>query len=320
MGTLRINKWSETFENADSRKRQRLGFFYAPSGCDSAGYLALMSEFEPAEGWQTIGIFMALCQQAATMRREVRGSFINSSGKPMTVAQVAMLIRCEKSLLERAIEILTDERVKWLSADDVPPICQSSASVIPSLWEGQGQGQGQEQGQGQGQGQAQEATPSPSANQLPLDELKNRINALRPEWQKPAVWNYSEENMLSNGSSKQMAELNADDWRDLSRFFKAYLENAKAYWRPNSRSKFVETFPDVWASCTRWTSKNKPSISQPRPPEPIEPPAIDVSEYTEELAEYKASNGIDTPDQAIADDPDQWQAFMSYFFKQSMKI
>jgi hypothetical protein len=51
-----INKWSEVFENADSRKRQRLGFYYMPSGCDSSGYLGLMSEFKPAEAWQNMTI------------------------------------------------------------------------------------------------------------------------------------------------------------------------------------------------------------------------------------------------------------------------
>ena len=151
MKTLRINKWSETFENADSRKRQRLGFYYMPSGCDSAGYLALMSEFEPAEAWQAYGTFVALCQHAATMRRDVRGMFINSNGTPMTTRQIAMLIRCDHDLLLRSLELLCDERVGWISADDVPPICQSSATSVPLFSENSSIVQGQGQGQGQGE-------------------------------------------------------------------------------------------------------------------------------------------------------------------------
>ena len=325
MKTITIKKWSETFENADSRKRQRLGFFYAPSGCDSAGYLALMSEFEPADAWQTLGIFTALCQHAATMRREVRGSFINSSGKPMTTRQIAMLIRCDHDLLLRSLDLLCDERVRWISADDLPDACQSSADDVPpsSLVCGKAKDKDKDkdkakakrQGQGQGQGQAQEQNTPPSSEPSPLDELKTRINNLRPEWQKPARWAYSEEQFLHGGAAAQMAELDADDWKTLTRFFKAYVDNAKAFWRPNSRSKFVETFADVWASCQRWSSKHKPRVSQPRPPEPEEPQAVDISEYATELAAFKQTHNIEDSDQAIADDPKRWADFMTYFFK-----
>ena len=322
MNTIEIKKWNETFENADSRKRQRLGFYYMPSGCDSAGYLALMSEFEPAEAWQAYGTFVALCQQAATMRRNVRGRFINSNGTPMTTRQIAMLIRCDHDLLLRSLDLLCDERVGWISASDVPPICQSSASDAPQkspIVQGQVQGQGQGQGQGQVQAQEQNTPPPPSSSEIkkdpsPLDDLKTRINNLRPEWQKPARWAYSEEQFLNGGAAAQMAELDADDWNTLARFFTAYVDNAKAFWRPNSRSKFVETFADVWASCQRWSSKHKPKVSQPRPPEP-EVQAVDISEYADELAAFKKSNNIKDSDQAIADDPARWADFMTYFFK-----
>jgi hypothetical protein len=143
-----INKWSEVFENADSRKRQRLGFYYMPSGCDSSGYLGLMSEFEPAEAWQAYGIFVALCQHTATMTKDLRGTFQNTDGTPMTTRRLALIVRADLSILERSLEILMDQRVAWMSATDVPSICQQSASDVP-------QNSGFVQGQGQGQGQGQ---------------------------------------------------------------------------------------------------------------------------------------------------------------------
>ena len=48
----------------------------------------------------------------------------------------------------------------------------------------------------------------------------------------------------------------------LKRFLAAQLDPAAGYWQPNNRSKFVETFADVFASATRWDSKRRPS---PRP-------------------------------------------------------
>lgn len=89
-----------------------------------------------------------------------------------------------------------------------------------------------------------------------FSELKTKINNLRPEWQSPSTWSYVEEQHLFNGAARQMAEIDDDDWQTLERFFKAHLDNAKAYWRPNSRGKFVESFADVWASCQRWRGKS----------------------------------------------------------------
>jgi len=153
--------------------------------------------------------------------------------------------------------------------------------------------------------------PEP-AQKTPLDELKTRINALRPEWQKPATWNYAEEQALCNGTSKQMSELSADDWKTMSRYFKAYLDNAKAFWRPNSRSKFVETFPDVWQSCQRWDSKHKPKVSKPKPPEQ---PTINIKDYTDDLATYKSDTGTMLTDNQIAANPGQWKLFIAHMLK-----
>jgi uncharacterized protein YukE len=86
--------------------------------------------------------------------------------------------------------------------------------------------------------------------------FKTKINQLRPEWQSPAAWSYAEEQHLFNGAATQMAELGDDDWQTLEKYFAAYLDQAKAYWRPNSRSKFVESFADVWAGCQRWRGKS----------------------------------------------------------------
>jgi len=146
-----INRWSEVFENADSRKRQRLGLYYMPSGCDSSGYLGLMSEFEPAEAWQAYGIFVALCQHTATMTKDVRGTFQNTDGTAMTTRRLALIVRADLGILERSLEILMDERVGWVSATDVPAICQQPASDVP-------QNSGFVQGEGEGEGEGEDNT------------------------------------------------------------------------------------------------------------------------------------------------------------------
>jgi len=168
MKLYKIHKWSEVFENADSRKRVRLGYYYMPSGCDSSGYLGLMSEFEPAEAWQAYGIFVALCQHAATMDKDVRGSFLNSDGTPMSVRRLALIIRADVGILERSLEILMHQSVKWICAEDMPVICQSPADRVP-------ENSGFVQGQGQGQGQDIMSDEAPPAEDGVLELIGEKI-------------------------------------------------------------------------------------------------------------------------------------------------
>lgn len=157
---LTIAGWKETFENADSRKRQRLKWFFSPSGCDSRGYLALVSFFDPGAAMQALGVFQAICQASATFRSDLRGTFVNTDGTPMELQQISVLIRVPICHLSASLEILTDKRVRWCrweqhgeqSATNLPVTCHQSASFV------QGQGKGEGKGQGQGQG---EGTPLP---------------------------------------------------------------------------------------------------------------------------------------------------------------
>jgi len=177
-----INRWSEVFENADSRKRQRLGLYYMPSGCDSSGYLGLMSEFEPAEAWQAYGIFVALCQHTATMTKDVRGTFQNTDGTAMTTRRLALIVRADLGILERSLEILMDKRVGWVSATDLPAICQQSASDVP-----QNSGFVQGEGEGEGEGEDKPKPKSKAFNPPTLEEFvayaQVELPKLNPDWQ-----------------------------------------------------------------------------------------------------------------------------------------
>jgi len=54
-----------------------------------------------------------------------------------------------------------------------------------------------------------------------------------------------------------MAELGDGDWELLREFFAARIDGGdKGYWRPVNRSKFVETFPDVFSSARKWARES----------------------------------------------------------------
>lgn len=150
MKLLRINKWNETFENADSRKRQRLGYFLCPSGVDSAGYIELMTH--GADGITAYAVMLSICQWSATCVPLVRGTCARSNGRPLTVTQLAMHLRMPAEIVSAAVELLTLPEIGWMEwvevdvsdgtdagsvnsrkppAEDVPTACQSSASHLP---------------------------------------------------------------------------------------------------------------------------------------------------------------------------------------------
>lgn len=156
--TLTIHDWSNTFENADTRKRQRLGFFHCPSGCDSKGYIELTT-CHGSSGLAALGVFQALCQLMATLPKDIRGKFARTNGDAMTLTQLALRIRVEVCHLEEAVKLLSSEEIGWLkwqhqkdqSATDVPAKCQQPAGKSatpcqssPGFVQGKGKGKGKD--------------------------------------------------------------------------------------------------------------------------------------------------------------------------------
>lgn len=89
-----------------------------------------------------------------------------------------------------------------------------------------------------------------------FEALKSRVNGLKSEWQKPARWSYAEDRLLADGVASQMDELDDSDWALLGRYLSANTSTDSTYWKPRTRGKFVETFPDVMESARRWAGKN----------------------------------------------------------------
>lgn len=135
---IEIVKWSEIFENSDTRKRKRLGWFLNPSGCDSKGYRRLMKKGVP--GVTAFGVFQALAQFSATLPAEMRGRFRHSDGRQMDMEDLADLTRLPVESILQTVEILAD--VGWIrvvdppksgrnlppTADDLPPTAEKSVN------------------------------------------------------------------------------------------------------------------------------------------------------------------------------------------------
>ena len=143
---IKIRRWNETFENADTRKRQRLKSFHCPSGTDSRGLLNLLCHFPQEDALKAFGVFQMLCQLSATLPASVRGSFVHTNSEPMSPEYLSRVLRIEICHLSAALKILGDERVAWIyttdKKDNMPPPRQSPPRFVQGEGEGEGEGEG----------------------------------------------------------------------------------------------------------------------------------------------------------------------------------
>ena len=182
--TIRIENWNETFESADSRKRQRLGWFLSPTGCESKGYRKRMRS--GTDGVIALGVFQALCQVMGTLGKSIRktGMLVNSDGSPMDFEDLAEMTRLDVDVLTEAIEMLVS--VGWLSTDKervvnphaggMPVACRSHADGVP---ENSGFVQGEGQGEGEVKTKQKESDWNPCNTMLRLGALFKRRPSTR---------------------------------------------------------------------------------------------------------------------------------------------
>tara|TARA_R110000868_G_scaffold409597_1_gene695407 strand:- start:113 stop:514 length:402 start_codon:yes stop_codon:yes gene_type:complete len=131
---IRITKWNETFEVAKTRKLVHLCWINVPTGVDSSGYLALVSMGVP--GITAFGVFLAICQWSATCRPIIRGSLARSDGKPLTVPQLAVILRMPVDVVAQSVDLLMSPDVGWLQSNDhenANVLCQS-ANHLPTTY------------------------------------------------------------------------------------------------------------------------------------------------------------------------------------------
>ena len=95
-----------------------------------------------------------------------------------------------------------------------------------------------------------------------------RINAVRPEWKKPAQWMASELHALHDALSA-FEEMTDEDWDSIRRYMAAKLPEGAGYWQPRNRSQFVSQFADVFGHVQRWEGKRRPTPTAPKPSVPI---------------------------------------------------
>ena len=270
---LTIPKWSELFENADTRKRQRLGWYLAPSGCDSAGYRALMRD-QP-DGLLALGVFSALCQLMATRSKDTRktGTFAHSDGRPMTLDDLLELTRLDRDCFEIAIPILVE--IGWISlisaatrhdtgttpaeaqhnspqlpqlqdvSENLPPSCH----LHPAFVKGEGEGEGE----GEGGALADSPPPPPKLRSVTPDALAGLQQHLRDTFPHDAS-TLSPKDLAGIQKWRQWltAEMTAEHWQALGQWMRASEALRGRSLFPRDRAEFLRAPPLALPVFWKW--------------------------------------------------------------------
>lgn len=129
--TIVIKDWDKHFENAQSRKVERLHWVPLPNKHDSVGFrriAAMRNRAEIFTGW------VLLVELASKMPK--RGILADSGGTPLSCTEMALMTGFPEALFENAVEALKDPKIGWIeeipSTGSALPVGSQSA---PSSWE-----------------------------------------------------------------------------------------------------------------------------------------------------------------------------------------
>jgi hypothetical protein len=109
---LRISKWSEVFERAESRKIKQLSWIALPVSFTSAGYQSLLDEFG-SDAPAIYGAWCALCAVASSCT--YRGVLATSRGIPLRTSHIARTTGFDVVLFERLMAWAIRDEIGWLT-------------------------------------------------------------------------------------------------------------------------------------------------------------------------------------------------------------
>ena len=108
---LKIAKWEEVFETAESRRHKVLSWVSLPVGFQSHGYQSLVDDFGD-DAPAIYGAWCALIALAATM--PTRGVLASSRGVPISLASISRQTFFPADLFRRLIDWAKKPEISWL--------------------------------------------------------------------------------------------------------------------------------------------------------------------------------------------------------------
>lgn len=143
MKTYQVKDWNIHFENDRSRARERCSFVCVPNKQHGMGFCRIMAEQDGATIYGVWHMILGACSQQSLPRN----GWLTVDGKPAVTKQgadgeqtvtawgaedMALKFRRPVKEIERAIEVLTSDKVAWLIAHSPPTHRQVTADSPPT--------------------------------------------------------------------------------------------------------------------------------------------------------------------------------------------
>lgn len=109
--SLKISKWNEVYERAESRKLKALSWVSIPTSFSSNGYQCMLDEFGE-EAPAIYGAWVALVAIAASCT--VRGTLTSSRGTPLQITHLSRLSGFPQPVFEKLLEWAARPEISWL--------------------------------------------------------------------------------------------------------------------------------------------------------------------------------------------------------------
>ena len=99
----------------------------------------------------------------------------------------------------------------------------------------------------------------PTGNVPTMQALCKMVCSLRSGWARTALTYAEQQSILKNAGSLQ--SITSSDWQAIRDYLRATIPEGRPAWQPRTRSKFIETAPDVLNYALEWQKKKAPTPS-----------------------------------------------------------
>ena len=131
----RVKNWDATFENYKSRERNLCSFHIVPNKQTGLGFTRLLCEPDGAAVYGIFHMILGALSQQLAPRHGYLTDTGSPDGYPWTAADLALRFRRPEAEIQRALELLSSDKIGWIKADStrrVPAEYPPSTRRVPA--------------------------------------------------------------------------------------------------------------------------------------------------------------------------------------------
>jgi len=193
--TYQIADWNTHFENDRSRQRAKCSFVCVPNKQHGMGFCRIMAEPDGATIYGVWHLILGACSQQSLPRNGWLTDGGDQTGSPWGVSDLALKFRRPEKEIERALQVLTSDKVKWILTHDSPHTNRSVTVESPLSDPERKKEEKEEKGKNGEFERIAKTALKPQTEGATVMELKTLISELFGRSESDH-WSYMEESLL----------------------------------------------------------------------------------------------------------------------------